>query len=773
MIGLGDGGLELLQVHLDYVWVVVAAMLVFFMQAGFTALEAGLIRSKNSINVAVKNIADLLISSLVFAATGFAVMFGPTLNGWAGTGPFFLEGMDSNPWNYAFLLFQIMFAGTAATIVSGAVAERMKFGAYLVGTFCMGLIIYPVFGHWAWGSLWIGSQEGWLEKIGFMDFAGSTVVHSIGGWVALAAAIILGPRIGKYDTNGKARKFRPSNAVFASLGVFMLWFGWFGFNAGSTVHADINIALIALNTHLAASAGGLTAMFVSWLLERKVNVEDVLNGILAGLVAVTAGVNVFGVDGAILAGGIGGMLVIPSIRFIEQRLKIDDAVGAVSVHAVCGVWGTVAVGIFGKEEMLAAGSRLAQIGVQAIGAGAAFLWAFLLGLLIYGIMKNIGEIRPSAADEEAGLNVAEHGASIAMIETIEAMNQIAAAEGDLTKQLKVEAGEDTEMLHHTFNRLLQTLNHLVDAVKKEAGHVYESSTELFEVTERLNESADTQMESVQNTYEEFRTISEWLDKEIQTEDEVIGTIQGSFAGMEDIAKEITWIKEEMNLIFTSVKGVTSLNQEVMERMASFQMQLEHISAFSQESQLVIDTITEVSEQINLLSLNASIEAARAGEHGRGFAVVAKEIKRLAGESKESTNQIREMITDTVKAINDGNMEMNGFVQEFHHLNEELEEMPVHFRKVEFRAENIHDIMTQFISHLQGVREETSLMQKGRFVQQERFVHVLKQLEEVYEQMKDNDQLTKYMAEEMEGMAHKSMTLQETVGRFQTRTVEVL
>jgi Amt family ammonium transporter len=765
--------MELLQIHLDYVWIVVAAMLVFFMQAGFTALEAGLIRSKNSINVAIKNLADLLISSLLFTATGFAVMFGPTLGGWAGTGPFFLAGMESDPWNYAFLLFQIMFAGTAATIVSGAVAERMKFGAYLAGTFWMGLIIYPVFGHWAWGSLWQGNQEGWLEKLGFMDFAGSTVVHSVGGWVALAAALVVGPRIGKYEGDGTVNKFRPSNAVFASLGVFVLWFGWFGFNAGSTLHADTHIALIALNTHLAASAGGLAAMLTSWIVERKVHVENILNGVLGGLVAVTAGVNVFGVDGAILAGGVGGLLVIPSIRFIEERLKIDDAVGAVSVHAVCGAWGTVAVGMFGKEEMLAAGNRLEQIGVQVLGAGTAFLWAFFLGLLVYGGMKKLWAIRPNEMEEEAGLNVSEHGASIAMIETIEAMNEIAAAKGDLTKTLKVEAGEDTEVLHHTFNKLLQSLNGLVDAVKREAGEVHRFSGQLLEVNGQLNESADIQMQTVKGTYEEFRVVSQWLDKEIQAEDEVIGTIQGSFAGMEHIGVEIISIKQEMNRILIGIQDVTSLNEQVMERMGSFQKQLEEISAFSQESQLVIDTINEVSEQINLLSLNAGIEAARAGEHGKGFAVVAKEIKRLAGESKTSASRIRDMITHTVAAINHGNQEMDEFVCEFNQLNEELKEMPAYLQKVEVKTENIHEMMTQFIFRLQTVREETSQMQKGRFVQQERFVHMLSRLEQVYEQMKGNHDLTKNMAEEIEEMGRKSRLLQQTVERFRTRALELL
>ncbi|KAB8137986.1 ammonium transporter [Gracilibacillus oryzae] len=514
--------METLQLHLDFVWLILASILVFFMQAGFTALEAGLVRAKNSINVAIKNVSDLLIASVVFALFGFGIMFGDSASGWFGTDLYFFQGLDTDPWNWAFLFFQIVFAGTAATIVSGAIAEGVKFGVYLIGTFFIVLIIYPVFGHWAWGSLLNPDQAGWLEQLGFVDFAGSTVVHSIGGWVALAAAIVVGPRVGKY-VDGKVHSMKPSNVVLAALGVFILWLGWFGFNAGSTATGDTSIAQIALNTHLAAAAGGLFAMITSWILFQQPKAEDILNGVLAGLVSVTAGAAVLTPLMALVVGAIGGIIVVFSLIFIDKVWKIDDAIGAISVHGVCGAWGTLAVGLFGTMALLPNETRMEQILVQGLGAAVAFVWGFVLGWIVYKTLGLFMTIRPKKEEEIQGLNVSEHGASIAMVDTIQSMQDIANAAGDLTKTMKVEPGEDTYELNHAFNKLLSQLNTLINKVKKASYYVEYSSVDLINVTTDLKEKSKEQVETIETTHQVFLKTDKKLEEELERENEVIAS----------------------------------------------------------------------------------------------------------------------------------------------------------------------------------------------------------------------------------------------------------
>lgn len=395
--------IELVQTHANYLWTLVAAALVFFMQAGFAMVEAGFTRAKNAINIMMKNLMDFALGSLAYWAIGFGLMFGVTNSGWFGTSGFFLSDFtpDGDPWVLAFWMFQVVFAATAATIVSGAMAERTKFSGYLIYSVFISALVYPIFGSWAWGGLFHG--KGWLEGLGFIDFAGSTVVHSVGGWSALAGAIVLGPRLGKYGKDGKIKPILGHNIPMAALGVFILWLGWFGFNPGSTTVADKSIAMIFVNTNLAAAAGCTIAMLVSWIKFGKPEVGMSLNGALAGLVAITAGCANVTPGSSIIIGSIAGILVVFSVLFFD-RIRIDDPVGAISVHGVCGAWGTLAAGIFNMK-----GATLAMIGVQALGIGACFLWTFpTLFLLFKLIDKTIG-LRVSPEEELEGLDHAEHG----------------------------------------------------------------------------------------------------------------------------------------------------------------------------------------------------------------------------------------------------------------------------------------------------------------------------------------------------------------------------
>jgi len=396
-----------LQTNINIVWTCIAAFLVFFMQAGFAMVETGFTRAKNAVNIIMKNLMDFSVGSIAFFLVGFGLMFGKS-NGLFGTTLFGLSGVEpGSDWNWTFLIFQTVFAATAATIVSGAMAERTKFTGYLAYSFFITLFIYPIFGSWAWGGLLDGG--GWLEKLGFLDFAGSTVVHSVGGWLALAGAIVLGPRAGKYGPDGKPKAILGHNIPMAALGVFILWFGWFGFNPGSTTTGDGSIGYIAVTTNLSAAAGAMAALIVSWIVLKKPDASMALNGALAGLVAITAPCDGVSPVAAIIIGAIGGALVVLSVMFIDRTLKIDDPVGAVSVHGVCGLWGTLACGLFNMDSGLFYGGGLKQLGVQALGAGAAFVWAFGLGMVLFlGIKYTIG-LRVSPEEESKGLDIGEHG----------------------------------------------------------------------------------------------------------------------------------------------------------------------------------------------------------------------------------------------------------------------------------------------------------------------------------------------------------------------------
>ncbi|MBN1996324.1 ammonium transporter [candidate division KSB1 bacterium] len=400
--------IEDLQNNLNIVWTAVAAFLVFFMQAGFAMVESGFTRAKNTVNIMMKNLMDFSIGTVVFFLIGFGLMFGAT-NGFFGTTHFVLAGTNvaGKDWNWTFLIFQTVFAGTSATIVSGAMAERTKFSGYLVYSLFICALIYPVFGSWAWGSLLDGA--GWLENIGFTDFAGSTVVHSIGGWLALAGAIVLGPRIGKYTPDGKARAIPGHNIALAALGVFILWFGWFGFNPGSTTVGDGDIGRIAVTTNLAAAAGAIASMFTSWIMSKKPDGSMALNGALAGLVAITAGCANVSPLGSLAIGFLAGILVVFSVYFFDRTLKVDDPVGAVSVHGVCGAFGTLAVGLFATEGGLFYGGGFKLFGIQAVGVLSAFVWAFGLGLTLFFVIKKTIGLRVSAEEELRGLDIGEHG----------------------------------------------------------------------------------------------------------------------------------------------------------------------------------------------------------------------------------------------------------------------------------------------------------------------------------------------------------------------------
>ncbi len=394
---------------LNTLWVLIASILVVFMNAGFAMLESGLCREKNTVNILAKNLIVFALATLAFWSTGFSFMFGKGV-GIVGFGGWFLSSQDPATYQLApfpvglpipvFFLFQVAFAGTAATIVSGAVAERIRFIDFLIFSLLLVGIAYPITGHWAW------SADGWLKVMGFKDFAGSTVVHVVGGTAGLVGAWILGPRLGKYS-QGRITALPGHNMSTATLGCLILWIGWFGFNPGSELALNAQVPYIAVTTNLAAAAGGVTATITSWIKHDKPDLSMIINGILAGLVAITAGCNGVSYNGSIIIGAIAGILVVNAITFFD-KVGIDDPVGALSVHFVNGIWGTLAVGFFDREVGLFSGFGFNQLFIQTSGILAICGFALLFSFVVWTMLKITLGVRVSPEEESIGLDLGEH-----------------------------------------------------------------------------------------------------------------------------------------------------------------------------------------------------------------------------------------------------------------------------------------------------------------------------------------------------------------------------
>ena len=411
-----------LAASLDTVWMLLAAMLVFFMQPGFALCEAGFTRSKNTANILFKNFVDFTFGSLLFWFIGFGLMFGNNGEGFVGTPNFGdLSFFDNGLPVEGFLIFQTVFCATSATIVSGAMAERTKFSMYVIYSVFISLLIYPISGHWTWGGGWLcnGDETSFMMTTfgaTFHDFAGSAIVHSVGGGLAFVGAICLGPRLGKYDKNGKSRAIPGHNLMAAALGVFILWFGWFGFNPGSQLAASgevnrVAISHVFLTTNLAAVAGGFATMFTSWIKYGKPSLSLTLNGVLAGLVGITAGCDLVAPWAAVVIGLVCGVALVFSIEFIDTKLHIDDPVGASSVHGVCGILGTVMTGLLAIEGGALTGGGWGFFGAQCFGVLVIDLWAAITGVLLFWGLKFVKGIRVDKRIEEEGLDIYEHGES--------------------------------------------------------------------------------------------------------------------------------------------------------------------------------------------------------------------------------------------------------------------------------------------------------------------------------------------------------------------------
>ncbi len=651
--------------ELDILWLVVATALVLLMQAGFLLLEAGLTRAKNYINVAVKNLADIGMAILLFWFVGYGLMFGSDAAGLFGVSNFAMDLTTADPEITIFFLFQVVFAGTTVTIISGAIAERTAFGGY-IGIVLVMAVVYPIYGHWVW------TGDGWLAKLGFADFAGSTVVHSMGGWAALAAAIVIGPRLGRFNADGTSTPIRPSNLPLAMTGAVILWFGWIGFNGGSTLAFDSSVPAVIAVTVLGGAGGLVTALFATWWREGYPVPIAPLNGALAGLVAVTAGAHALSTVSAILVGAVGALVALYVEGLLDRR-QIDDAVGAIPVHLGAGAWGTLAVGIFGRSDSLGTDlGRVSQIGVQLIGITAAAIWGFGLCYLCFRFIDSISSLRVPPEHEDEGLNVAEHREPSALLdlvrsieyqartgaitEPIEAesfteIGQIADQFNTLTTELrsmavvaeKIADGQlDVDVMPRSeqdtfglaFRRMVLDLRNTVSGISSTATELTSSASTLGRLANEVEAGVEVQTEGVERSEKVFDEVGVLIDQLVTEVGTLADQTSAALQGLTLKMDTHHGLEPEAEGDVNEIHGETA---DIKNAVRAIERSAGNITS-------VVDAVRSIADTTNLLALNANIEAARAGKHGKAFAVVADEVRDLAVQTMTSLKDIEGIVS---------------------------------------------------------------------------------------------------------------------------------
>lgn len=722
---------------LDIVWITIAAAMVMFMQAGFTCLESGLTRAKNTVNVALKNLVDLLFGVITFYLLGFALMFGASSGGWFGTDMFALAGVD-DPGQLASFSFQAMFAATAATIVSGAIAERTKFGGYIIISVVTTALIYPISGHWVWGD------GGWLAELGFYDFAGSTVVHSVGAWIGLAGAIVIGPRLGRYNDDGSINEIPGHNLVLAVLGGLILFFGWFGFNGGSTLEVTPSIAPIIAKTVIAAAAGGAGCFLISVTVNAgRAELEKMVNGVIGGLVGITAGASVVTMPGAFVIGLIAGAIVYLGDWMLSNVMGVDDPVRVVPAHGLAGAAGTILVAVFAPIDQLPLDTVTGQLGVQTLGVVVIAVWAIGLGFLLFGVLRAIGMLRVSPEGEEEGLNVHEHGAYSGMLETMRTFQSVARAQeagsGDLVSRLPVERGSEAGELAEVANALLQQFHDTVVQLQAEQDNVSATGLRIKEKASTAQASSAAEYDNLSHATAQLRQLEEAIQEVGRlTEtaaDKVRALNEYAQAGAEEAVTASEALRELGEGVESGADKVESLNGSVI------------------EAEKRINEIRSIAENTQLLALNASIEAARAGDEGRGFAVVASEVQALAQQTEQASNNIQTTLSQVSQQTIDAASTMrNGKKLSFNSLSRAQEAIG-----------RLREIAT-LSSELQGIEDSVASAAEQ---QSASALSVRQRMDEVERLSEGAARSAKEQSDELDALLERVKGVSDSLVRFRT------
>lgn len=675
------------QTDLDHVWTITAAALVFLMQGGFLLLEAGQVRSKNSVNVAQKNLMDFVLSVCVFGIVGYMFMFGTSIGGAIGWQPELLFFGSVGDWSLTFFVFQLMFCGTAATIVSGAVAERMTINGYLLISLLIGGLIYPVAGHWAWGGSLNGSDTPWLTSIGFMDYAGSTVVHSVGAWVGLAAIIIIGPRLGKFDDDGNPRVMHGHSPVLSTAGVILLWVGWIGFNGGSMLAGTSNFASVVANTVIAGAAGGLMLMIIGRVTAGLFRPDASINGVLGGLVAITASADVVTSQTAFFIGLSAGIVVHVATWFLESVLKLDDPLGAIPVHGAAGVFGTIAIALFAPEDSLLAGSRGAQLWVQIQGVGLIFVWAFGVAFVAMKVVDKVlvstgpeggRGLRVPELHEREGLNQHEHDAPMGSGILQEAMARVASnASGGLQK-LTLDYGDDAYESSVLFNRIIDNIsdaraaeeakdqsqraarieveNEIRDVVQACVKGDYSRRIEtdgkagfLLDLCKSINSLSDVSEDTFSQIGNSLRGISRG-DISHRIEGTYSGTVGEIQATLDDTLAQLSQVMNDFNgAVVAATEGDFSQRLRTDNKEGFFLRLCEEVNMLCSVSESGLEELFATLTAIGEGQLNAQISESYKGS----FAKIGATVKSMSGGIIDLLREVLrtgEAVSENTKAI---------------------------------------------------------------------------------------------------------------------------
>ena len=679
----GNDGTAAVKTSLDRLWVTVALIKVAMMQIGFMLLECGMVRSKTTINVAQKNLTDYMVAIGCFWLVGFMLMFGPSIGGLVGLSWSFFAIDRIDPDTMLFLGFQAVFCGTAATIVSGAVAERCSFWSYVVLAGVIGIVIYPVFGHWAWGGALFSDNAPFLAAWGFMDFAGSTVVHSVGAWVALAAVIVIGPRIGRFRSDGKVMSIPGHNPVLSGAGAALLMVGWIGFNGGSELALTDAVPLIVANTVVAGVFGGVGGLLYGVYVDNgSLKVDRAINGLLGGLVAVTAGANVFGLHGAVISGLLGGLFAQYMNYVLLEKWRLDDVVGAIGVHGFAGVLGTLLVAVLAPVESLAAGGRLAQLAVQSAGVVLAFVWAFGVAYIAMKLLENVISFRVSEEDEIAGLNTAEHGQTLGtghLQQLLSKMLEEGKHDADL---IKVEEGDEAGELSELFNMLLLRIkSDLIDEDRRAGDKLAEIAKQkarddaiVNEINNLIERAADGDFSARVDLHPGsgvLGSVCTGMNRLFDAVDDVTSDLNaalgrlasGDMHAVMDSSSSGTFAEISTNFNGSverfretheqSSKMMTMMTSESRQTAENASEALRDIEAASTQALGIVSIIEEIARKTNLLALNASIEASHAGERGAAFAVVADQVRSLASRVTDASSDINRIIKSNAQTVESG------------------------------------------------------------------------------------------------------------------------